>query len=302
MLHFENSVCLRCGTRLGFLPDTLRLSACDPQPDDTIAVTAAPQGSAWVACGNAASAGCNWLVRADSGDSFCPACELNRTIPDLAVEGNEERWRKMEEAKRRLIYALKRLNLPLTSFQDDKERGLAFDFLADEPDAPVMTGHDDGLITINISEAIVAGALPASGTPASAGSVPHEPGVAVVAYGTSGPSGGASGANVHALEPVQSAMSSPGTRSTAHHQVAPRSDHGVVMRRASMGIGIAPEPGATSSTSAACTSVRPAASCTIASRLNDTSETLAPAPSASAWVTTSVSSLPCEAFGEPCAT
>ncbi len=153
MLHFENSVCLRCGTRLGFLPDTLRLSACDPQPDGTIAVTAAPQGSAWVACGNAASAGCNWLVRADSGDSFCPACELNRTIPDLAVEGNEERWRKMEEAKRRLIYALKRLNLPLTSFQDDKERGLAFDFLADEPDAPVMTGHDDGLITINISEA-----------------------------------------------------------------------------------------------------------------------------------------------------
>ena len=70
------------------------------------------------------------------------------------MPGNVERWQALEAAKRRLVYALIRLGLPLESRQEDEARGLAFDFLADaEPDQPVMTGHDDGLITINIAEA-----------------------------------------------------------------------------------------------------------------------------------------------------
>jgi hypothetical protein len=152
MLHFENSVCLRCGTPLGFLPDSQQLSAFDRLDDGTVSAVAQPD-ERWINCGNLQTAGCNWLVRANTGETFCQACQLNRTIPDLNVIGNQERWRSMEEAKRRLIYALKRLRLPLVSFHKDEERGLAFDFLADRPDAPVMTGHDDGLITINISEA-----------------------------------------------------------------------------------------------------------------------------------------------------
>ena len=70
------------------------------------------------------------------------------------MAGNEERWRALEAAKRRLIYALKRLGLPLEAKREDAAKGLAFDFLADAgPGQPVMTGHDDGLITINIAEA-----------------------------------------------------------------------------------------------------------------------------------------------------
>jgi hypothetical protein len=152
LLHFENSVCLRCGTPLGFLADPLVLSALDLQTDGTRTAVADP-GITYLACGNADSAGCNWLLRADSGETFCQACRLNRTIPDLTVPGNAESWHAIEEAKRRLIYALKRLRLPLVSMLKDAEHGLAFDFLADEPNAPVMTGHADGLITINISEA-----------------------------------------------------------------------------------------------------------------------------------------------------
>jgi hypothetical protein len=152
LLHFENSVCLRCGTPLGFLAEPLILSALDLQSNGTWTAVADP-GTTYLACANAAAAGCNWLLRADSGETFCQACRLNRTIPDLSVEGNNERWHAIEEAKRRLIYALKRLRLPLTSMMKDSESGLAFDFLADRPDAPVMTGHADGLITINISEA-----------------------------------------------------------------------------------------------------------------------------------------------------
>jgi hypothetical protein len=152
LLHFENSVCLRCDAPLGFLPDRLTLSAYDVQPDGSFAALAEP-GPAFIACGNAATGGCNWLVRADSGRSLCEACDVNRTIPDLHLPENVDRWREIEAAKRRLIYALRRLRLPLTTRQEDVEHGLAFDFLADQPDEPVMTGHDDGLITINIAEA-----------------------------------------------------------------------------------------------------------------------------------------------------
>ena len=49
-----------------------------------------------------------------------------------------------------------RLELPLESRGDIREKGLAFDFLADSEGtrtSKVMTGHDDGLITIALAEA-----------------------------------------------------------------------------------------------------------------------------------------------------
>jgi hypothetical protein len=49
-----------------------------------------------------------------------------------------------------------RLGLPLPGRAEDPERGLVFDFLADAPDASghrVMTGHEDGLIAVNLAEA-----------------------------------------------------------------------------------------------------------------------------------------------------
>jgi hypothetical protein len=150
LLHFENSVCMRCGMPLGFLPASLTLSALIVTDEGMIAMA---DGARWKPCGNAGPALCNWLVPGDDASAFCPACALNRTIPDLGVPGNPERWQQLETAKRRLIYALLRLGLPLRSRHEDQGRGLAFDFLADAGDAPVMTGHDDGLITINIAEA-----------------------------------------------------------------------------------------------------------------------------------------------------
>src|SRR5262249_50270393 len=59
-------------------------------------------------------------------------------------------------AKRRLVYTLLALNLPLVSRQEDRESGLSFEFLADpaDPAAPrVMTGHAGGVITVNVAEA-----------------------------------------------------------------------------------------------------------------------------------------------------
>ena len=44
--------------------------------------------------------------------------------------------------------------MPIPNRLDDPERGLAFEFLADgDRETPVLTGHADGVITVNIAEA-----------------------------------------------------------------------------------------------------------------------------------------------------
>ena len=97
---------------------------------------------------------CNWLVAA-GGDRFCAACRHNRTIPSMDDAENVARWRTLEGAKHRLFYSLLRLNLPLATRQQDPAHGLAFDFLADVRGAatPILTGHDDGIITVALAEA-----------------------------------------------------------------------------------------------------------------------------------------------------
>lgn len=184
LLYFENTRCERCLHRLGYLPDVGQLSALEqadgagPRPDPQAAAGgAAPEdmgpsgappaqdGGAWTAlarpgqsyrfCTNAAFDACNWLVPADSPEAYCRACRHNRTVPDLSQEDNLLRWRKLEQAKHRLFYTLTRLGLPLDTWWERPD-GLGFDFLADapDPDGPmVMTGHDNGLITIAVKEA-----------------------------------------------------------------------------------------------------------------------------------------------------
>jgi hypothetical protein len=65
---------------------------------------------------------------------------LTKTIPNLSRPGNDRRWYKLEVAKRRFVYTALALNLPLD--------GLSFEFLEDE-----LTGHEAGVITVNIVEA-----------------------------------------------------------------------------------------------------------------------------------------------------
>jgi hypothetical protein len=154
-LYFENTRCESCGRRLGFLPHRQDITALDPdgglwRPFDD------PERRVRL-CANADYDACNWLIPAESGEAFCTACRHNRVIPDLTQRQNLERWRRLETAKHRLFYTLLRLRLPLQSRQENPE-GLAFDFLSDPAEesrgAPtVLTGHDNGLITINIIEA-----------------------------------------------------------------------------------------------------------------------------------------------------
>ena len=107
-------------------------------------------------CGNAAHGVCNWLIPTPAPpDELCIACRHNQTIPDLSMEENLKGWRTLEIAKHRLFYTLLRLKLPLRDLTEDPVHGLAFDFLADSSGCGprIFTGHDEGLITINLAEA-----------------------------------------------------------------------------------------------------------------------------------------------------
>lgn len=155
-LHFNNDTCLRCGFRVGYISELFTLSALTPEGDQLRAL--ANPDTLYISCNNASEAACNWLVPADSGESFCLACRYNVTIPDLSVPDNQERWQKIEQAKKHLFYSLTRFELPIPSRKDGMEPGLAFEFLADVENLDgstenVLTGHADGLISLNIVEA-----------------------------------------------------------------------------------------------------------------------------------------------------
>ncbi len=117
---------------------------------------AAPHGNG-IYCANARAAGCNWFIPPGTTTGFCAACKHNNTVPNAGQAENPARWAEIEGAKRQLFYAILRWNLPHPTKAEDMARGLAFDFLADaqNPDGsiqPVVTGHNDGLITLNLAE------------------------------------------------------------------------------------------------------------------------------------------------------
>jgi len=76
--------------------------------------------------------------------------------PNLSRPGNLEKWYRIERGKRRLAYGLMRPGLPVRTRSEGPEHGIAFDFLSSQdapPDRPVLTGHANGVITLNIDEA-----------------------------------------------------------------------------------------------------------------------------------------------------
>jgi hypothetical protein len=161
-VFFRNSVCLACNTPLGYEPHLRGVFPIEQWPDSEawhLVAPGTPAGN-YRRCANLDSpAGCNWLVSGLELDGnprqLCIACRLNRTIPDLSIAENGVLWGRLEAAKRRLVSSLLALNLPVASRVDqDLERGLAFDFLRSPAEGPrVLTGHADGIITINIEEA-----------------------------------------------------------------------------------------------------------------------------------------------------
>ncbi|MDG6774721.1 putative zinc-binding metallopeptidase [Thiomicrorhabdus sp. ZW0627] len=103
---------------------------------------------------------CNWLISLEDSEDECQciSCRTTRIIPDLNQEKNPKRWRQLERAKRQLMYTLLELKI-YSPFGGDMNRDLKFDFLEDKRSNPnvtlehVLTGHTNGLITLNAAEA-----------------------------------------------------------------------------------------------------------------------------------------------------
>ncbi len=158
VVFFENTQCLSCYHSLAYLPDRGVVGSLEPA-----------RGGKWRSpvpraneqmyqlCQNYDLEGiCNWAVLVEDRNPLCRSCRLTRVIPDLGQPGNKEAWYRLEVAKRRLLYSLLSLGLPLENRVDNPMHGLAFEFLVDSDllrTAPLMTGHTNGVITINIAEA-----------------------------------------------------------------------------------------------------------------------------------------------------
>ena len=161
-IFFDNSLCLACGTPLGYEPERTQVFPLEQSRNGVGWNLVGPAGEGnrvFNRCLNfQAIASCNWLVDSEApGEEhrrLCRSCRLTRTIPDLSIAENGHWWAQIEAAKRRLVSSLIAMGLPLESLSEEPSAGLAFDFIRGVPGGPrVMTGHDDGVITLNIEEA-----------------------------------------------------------------------------------------------------------------------------------------------------
>jgi hypothetical protein len=153
LLYFENSTCLNCSHTVGF--DVVQFDLLTLNKDGDVWLPVNNKKESLRFCANTVHGTCNWLIPVDQVSPFCPACTLNRTIPTLSSIDNQQKWRRIEIAKHRLVYSLFRLGLPVNAKKNvDDIEGIAFDFMEDvSADEKIMTGHDNGVITLNIDEA-----------------------------------------------------------------------------------------------------------------------------------------------------
>ena len=192
-VFFENVQCLHCGCRLAFLPDELTLASLEPfaqqqqqqqadgasaqsqsqsqgqdqQQSPAVDETAPLQPELWrhihapeparsykLCYNHTHYQACNFAVPSDDPNGLCISCRQTRLLPDLSVPENHARWYLIENAKRRLYYTLAQLGLTSKGLDDPNLPAPTYDFLGDQPGAaPVMTGHMNGVITLNIAEA-----------------------------------------------------------------------------------------------------------------------------------------------------
>jgi hypothetical protein len=143
-LHFENSRCVSCGTRLGFSRSERAIVPVDEKGRYVDA-----DGLEWFLCRNLTLSGCTWLTDTDGGECF--SCGLTRTRPNDQDAVGLANYPAAERAKRHLVVELDGLGFPVVGKDTDPENGLAFDLLS-SVEENVTIGHANGLITIDLAE------------------------------------------------------------------------------------------------------------------------------------------------------
>jgi hypothetical protein len=154
LLFFENSHCLRCGTPLGFLPAQLDLRSLEPLSGERYRLLDTRGRNRYKRCARAGEARCNWLVGEDDGD-LCESCRLTAEVPAMRGDNELRAFAQAEGAKRRLLYQLLDLGLPFTGKLGDEREArpaLRFSLGFSGEKQPVLTGHYNGLITLDLTE------------------------------------------------------------------------------------------------------------------------------------------------------
>ena len=157
-VYFESHECIVCGAVLGF--DVTSLEMLSLEEGDGALLTDA-SGTEYRRCRNGEEYNvCNWLTPYAETPLLCDGCCFNRTIPNLSKPENVVRWGRFEASKKRLLYTLLSLKLPVRNGFNDPQYGLLLDFIEDSrsdserfPEAFVHTGYLGGVITINVLEA-----------------------------------------------------------------------------------------------------------------------------------------------------
>lgn len=143
-LFFENSLCVACGSALGYARAE---RAIVPVAGGGRYVDA--DGLVWWVCCNLNLSGCTWLAEHEGGACF--SCSLTRTRPNDADAAGYVAFGEAERAKRHLVAELDDLGFVVRSKHEDPVNGLAFDLLSSSVGS-VQMGHDHGVITIDVSE------------------------------------------------------------------------------------------------------------------------------------------------------
>ncbi|WP_159502128.1 putative zinc-binding metallopeptidase [Microbacterium sp. 18062] len=143
-LYFENSVCVSCGTGLGYSRGEREIV-----PVDENGVYVDAEGWIWHVCRNLGLSGCTWLAPLAGGQ--CVSCDLTRTRPNDADAAGLANFPVAERAKRHLVAELDALGFPVVGKNEDPINGLAFDLLSSTAQQ-VLIAHADGVITIDLAE------------------------------------------------------------------------------------------------------------------------------------------------------
>ena len=163
-VFFDNRFCQNCGVALGFDSETLDMIPIEPSREGRYKSLDLSAREFKLCTNGSQFSSCNWVLPADDENEFCFGCRFNRIIPnqkiiDVSPALNHQRWCRLEAAKKRLMYTLLELQVPMRDGWADAENGLLFDFMEDlgaESDtvaSNIITGYANGVITINILEA-----------------------------------------------------------------------------------------------------------------------------------------------------
>ena len=153
LLFFESTQCLKCKCDSGMCTSCRTVTSIDRKDQSTWVCGNKQCGTQIQRCGNfSPNAICSRLIPVGDADALCDYCQLTEVIPDLAIDGNIEKWRRLEHAKQRVLHQIDQIGLMFRDSGGTLVPKLSFEF-KDGAKGPVSTGHDQGQIVVNIIEA-----------------------------------------------------------------------------------------------------------------------------------------------------